>query len=212
MIITIAHQKGGVGKSTLAANLAVMLQRVHGDKLRVIDLDTQRSLSYFNEIRKQKGHGSLPIIKVEKESELKQILENDPGMIIIDAGGFDAKVNRISMLYSDLIITPVSDSPFELGGLMKFQEIIQELRVARPNIVATVLLNKVHPFASGSLEQIFDYAKNEDEFDFLETIIRDRGDFKKSVDYGQSVDEYAADGKAAEEMKTLLEEINGKIQ
>jgi chromosome partitioning protein len=212
MIITIAHQKGGVGKSTIAANLAVNLYKLYGKDLKVIDLDTQLSLSYFNSIRKQNGLESLPIIKIQKESELEKILEDDKGITLIDAGGFDAKINRLSMLYADIIITPVSDSPFELGGLLKFQEILKELRKARVNLKATVILNKVHPFASASLEEIFDFARENDEFDIFDTIIRDRGDFKKSIEAGMSVDEFSKESKASEEINKLIGEIDGKVQ
>lgn len=212
MIITIAHQKGGVGKSTIAANLAVNLYKLYGKDLKVIDLDTQLSLSYFNSIRKQNGLESLPIMKIQKESELEKILEDDKGITLIDAGGFDAKINRFSMLYADIIITPVSDSPFELGGLLKFQEILKELRKARADLKATVILNKVHPFASASLEEIFDFARENDEFDIFDTIIRDRGDFKKSIEAGMSVDEFSKESKASEEINKLIGEIDGKVQ
>lgn len=208
-IIVIAHQKGGVGKSTIAASLAVELHKLHGSDLSVIDQDTQRSLSYFNELRKQRGLKQLPIIKVNSEKELEPILEAGQGVILIDAGGFDAKVNRLSMLYADIIITPVSEQSFEVAGLMKFQDIIRELRVARPDLKATVLLNNVHPFAAGSLEEIYDYVREEDEFEIFETIIRSRGDFKKSVAYGQSVEEFAPGSKAADDINQLLGEIYG---
>ena len=43
MIITVAHQKGGTGKSTIATNLAVEL------KTSLLDLDKQHSSIIFNQ-------------------------------------------------------------------------------------------------------------------------------------------------------------------
>ena len=46
MIITVAHTKGGVGKSTLAWNLAHSLLE-KGEKVTIIDLDFQQTLFFI---------------------------------------------------------------------------------------------------------------------------------------------------------------------
>lgn len=211
-VITVAHQKGGVGKSTIASNLAAEYFKEYGDKLTVIDLDTQRSLTYFNNIRRFNDIAELPIVQVQSADELKALIVANTGLILIDAGGFDSDVNRVAMLYADRIITPVSDSSFELGGLMMFRGILRELREARPDLIATVLLNRVHQFAGKSLEEIFDFARSNVEFDIFETILRDRGEYKRATENGKSVVELAVDGKAAQEINNLIKEMNnGKV-
>ena len=51
-IITFANQKGGSGKTTLAANLAVLWSN-SGYKVAVIDADAQKSLAYWHGARKK---------------------------------------------------------------------------------------------------------------------------------------------------------------
>ena len=51
MIIAISHQKGGVGKSTIAFNLAVWLSKSY--KIEVIDLDVQNTITHINKIREK---------------------------------------------------------------------------------------------------------------------------------------------------------------
>lgn len=212
MVITVAHQKGGVGKSTIASNIAVEFYKMVGEKLIVVDLDTQRSLTYFNNIRRFNDIQELPIVQVKSADELKAIITDHDGIVLIDAGGFDSDVNRVAMLYADRIITPVSDSSFELGGLMMFRGILRELRAARPDLQATVLLNRVHQFAGKSLEEIFEFARSNAEFDIFETIMRDRGEYKKATENGKNVIELAEDGKAAGEINQLMEELrHGKV-
>jgi chromosome partitioning protein len=47
MIIAVAHTKGGVGKSTIAWNIATALKESHNVEL--IDLDFQRTLTYIKQ-------------------------------------------------------------------------------------------------------------------------------------------------------------------
>ena len=53
-IITIAQQKGGAGKTTIAAHIAVALSQ-QGNRVAVIDIDPQGSLGYWHKIREEKG-------------------------------------------------------------------------------------------------------------------------------------------------------------
>ena len=58
MIITLSHQKGGVGKSTLAWNMIVEFSKKR--MVSVIDLDMQKTITYGIQIRKNKlGQGSI---------------------------------------------------------------------------------------------------------------------------------------------------------
>jgi chromosome partitioning protein len=51
-IITIAGQKGGSGKSTIAAHLAIALAQ-RGNKILIIDIDPQASLKAWYQIREE---------------------------------------------------------------------------------------------------------------------------------------------------------------
>ncbi len=202
-IIVLAHQKGGVGKSTIASNLVVELSKDY--KLSVLDLDMQKSLTYFNSLRKRNGLDEFKILTADGISEVKNIINNNKDILLIDVGGFDSDVNRIAILGADLVITPVSDSGIELVGLLSFRNILREIRKHRPSLKSHVLLNRVNVRAGVSLEEIFDFIDNNNEFDKFNVILRDRADYKKSFDAGKSVIEY--NGKASEEMKDLIKEV-----
>lgn len=203
-VIVIAHQKGGVGKSTIAANLAAELSKKH--KASIVDLDMQKSLTYFNTLREDEKLQALEILKIKTSGELKTAINDNKNLLIIDAGGYDSDLNRIAIAGADLVITPVSDSGIELVGLLNFREIIRDARNYRPDLQAHILLNKIHPWTNSSLNEIFDFIKNNPEFGKLSSILRDRADYKKAFDSGKSVIEH--NGKAKEEMQLLINEVS----
>lgn len=205
-VIVIAHQKGGVGKSTIATNLAVELSKKCN--LSVIDLDMQKSLAYFNAIRAKFNLKQINIIDVTTTDKLKTAINNNKNVLLIDVGGFDSDMSRVAILGSDLIITPVSDSGIETAGLLPFRLILREIRKHRKDLTAHILLNRVHINASTSLNEIYEFVENNTEFTKFNTIIRDRKEYKTAYVAGVSVVEQG--GKAKTEMNNLIAEvING---
>lgn len=201
--IVIAHQKGGVGKSTIATNLAVELSKKCD--LYVVDLDIQKSTSYFNSLRKKSGMKEFNVVDVDSVSSLKNLINKNNDVLLIDVGGFDSDINRVAILGADLLITPVGDSGIELIGLLAFRNILREIREHRKDLIAYILLNKIHPSATTSLGSLNDFISENKEFGKLNSVLRDRVEYKKAFDSGKSVVEY--NGKATTEMKNLLKEI-----
>jgi len=136
MIVTVAHQKGGVGKSTIATNLAVEM------RIPIIDLDSQHSCYLFSLLREEEQGKTLHVFTPETVEEIKQTLENmDHDKVIIDSGGYDNDLNRFALLISDIVITPVSPSQIEVFGLLKFAEIVEEAKKYNPSLMVHVLIN-----------------------------------------------------------------------
>ena len=205
-IITIAHQKGGVGKSTIALNLAVELSKKYN--LKIIDLDYQQSLTIFNSTIRDEQLKSLNVIQVKTQKKLIKILKNPDDLILIDSGGFDSDLNRISILGADLVITPVSNNLIEIYGLEAFKRILKELKSIDSRIKTHILLNKIEPKATKSIKELKDYIKNNSEyFNLLDSILRRRADFSKSFELGKSVVEIDKNSKASKELKDLINNI-----
>ena len=66
-VITIANQKGGVGKTTSAVNLAACLA-LHGSRVLVVDLDPQGNASTALDIEHRTGTPSVYNVLVDEQS------------------------------------------------------------------------------------------------------------------------------------------------
>ena len=211
MIVLFGHQKGGVGKSTVAINVAYHLKKKYKD-LILLDLDSQNSAILFNQLRMSEN---LPTIKCVKESDIdfsnfiNEYSGNKENLLIIDSGGYDSDVNRAALIKADIIITPVGISQIEIFGLQKFRKILKEASEALGvKIKTNVLLNNVDSRSKNKLKDLRSYIKdNHKYFNLLDSTIHTRADFKNSYGDGLTVKEFNKKGTAAQEIKDLSKEI-----
>ncbi len=209
MLIVLSHQKGGVGKSTIAWNLATGLQNKKYN-VELVDLDVQQTLFYTNEIRKQNTILKPLLVKrFNTTSDFKMYIKGDSNkrISIVDVGGFDSDMARIAIASADLVITPVSDKNFELLGIKTFEKTLKAISAAIDDTVTVkVLLNNLNPRKS-KLEDLIKFLNKSSHFELMSTILRTRADFDRSVGEGKNVIEYNKDGKASKEIKSLIKEV-----
>lgn len=217
-IITLAHQKGGTGKSTMAWNLAVEMRKKYKKygykKFIFVDLDNQESVTMTNRLRMQYGHDPLEIVRFtdDERNKLEEFINSieDDALVIIDSGGYDADLNRLAIIASDFVITPVSSDYMEIFGLQKFKTILEELSVIKGEVVqVNVVLNKIDPKLK-DFTDIIDFINDIKYFKLCDTVIRFRSDYKHSIGYGFSVRELDKKSRASEEVTTLIKEIEKK--
>lgn len=214
-IITLAHQKGGTGKSTLAWNLAVEMSKKYKKygykKFIFVDLDNQESVTMTNRLRMQHGQEPLEIIRFtdDERGKLEEFINSieDDSLVVIDSGGYDADLNRLAIIASDFVVTPVSSDYMEIFGLQKFKNILEELsEIKKETVIVNVVLNKIDPKLK-DFSDIVDFINDIKNFNLLNTVLRFRSDYKHSIGYGYSVKELEKNGKASEEITSLIKEI-----
>ena len=211
MIVLFSHQKGGVGKSTIAINFAYQAQKKYKD-LVVLDLDSQNSAILFNQLRTSQN---LPLVKCVRENEVEFLelmnnyFQNSDNLLIIDSGGYDSDTNRMALIKSDIIITPVGISQIEIFGLQKFRKILKDASKAVGKTLKTnVLLNNVDSRSKNRVKELKKYIKeNNSYFNLLESVLYARADYKNSYGEGLSVKEYNKKSLASQEIKQFAKEI-----
>ena len=145
-IISFANQKGGSGKTTLAANLAVLWANSNY-RVAVIDADAQNSLTYWLEARK-KYYGSEPtgieVCPFDSRNLIEDVkkIKRKYDFIIIDSPPSITFDTIQIVKASDFIYVPVQPSPLDLMATIPFLNIAKEER-KKPLII----LNRVMPRA-----------------------------------------------------------------
>lgn len=139
MIISVVNSKGGVGKSTLAGNLAGWLV---DNQQRVIfaDCDAQQSSSEWL-------LEALPDLTIVKLSNADAVLEELPSLaaeadfVIADGPGSQTETSRALLMWADMAIMPCKASMFEARALEKntaFVRQAQAIRKGPPEVIAVL--------------------------------------------------------------------------
>ncbi|MCD8739315.1 ParA family protein [Mucilaginibacter roseus] len=187
-IITLAHQKGGVGKSTLAINLALTFQ----DQLSValVDTDLQGSLYHLRE--------DFPNLTIIGSDQLKDTQRLDYDLIIVDTPPYLS--NRLPELFrrSDFILVPTKAGFFDVMAIRSTLALIEEAKGK-----AGIVLNMVKP-RSGLTNDVSNLLQNMGT-PLLKSRVHDRVSIARSSITGGILN--SGDSKAKAELMALAEEI-----
>jgi chromosome partitioning protein len=203
MIITIGNSKGGVGKSTIACNLAVAAS-YENKRVLLVDADPQASSLNFRSIRETDDIKATAITTPTLHKDLKEF--NSFDLIIIDSGGRDSVIFRSAILACDALIIPVLPSVYDIWATADTLKIVEEARVYNENLAVRFLLNMVMPNTIMSRETLNALQENE-EIPLLKNKLGARADFKNALVSGQGVVEFNKKSKAAQELMACYQEI-----
>jgi chromosome partitioning protein len=203
-VITIAQQKGGAGKTTLAAHLAVAWT-AQKKRVAVVDIDPQQSLSTWFQVREAaQGDARAGLLvnqingwRVRNEVEK---LARDHDIVLIDSPPHAETEARVAVRAAHLVVIPVQPSPMDVWATRPTLELAQEERTP-----AVLVLNRVPPRANLTermTEQIADLGA-----DVAKARIGNRVVFAAALSEGRAVGEVQPSGKAAREIKALAKEL-----
>lgn len=213
-IILIAAQKGGVGKSTTATNLAVALA-TQGHMPLVVDADEQAT-TFAWWIERSRAFPDHALVQCEQEygevdHYIKQAAKGYE-YVLIDAAGHDSIEMRTAMLACDTLLIPFRPSQADINTIPHMVKVVSHARKLNPALSAYAFLSAAPTVLnSKSLEQSKQVLDNYPEITLLTTVIYDRLSYINALSDGLGVVELEgktlSEIKAKKEIISLLQEI-----
>jgi chromosome partitioning protein len=211
--ITLLTQKGGAGKTTLAASLAIAAAE-SGERVVALDLDPQASLMGWAERRDEATPLPLTVdaVKPAQLPRLAAILDALAAkgftVAILDTAGVDTPATRIAMEAATLCLIPTQPTVIDLAATTPTWQ--AAVRLGK-QASAAFILNRcpTHTKASRTAEAASGLAALGV---LAQPPITQRTDHQDAIAAGLGVTEYAPTGKAAEEIGALWKWINKRTK
>lgn len=209
-IITIAQQKGGAGKTTLAAHLAVAWAE-SGKTVAVVDIDPQASLASWWAMRQEldvpaptgvRGKGGLIVHRITGWRTANEVgkLARDHDIVVIDSPPHAETEAKIAVRSADLVLVPLQPSPMDFWATQATLDLARSEKTP-----AMLVLNRVPPRATltgAMVDKLTDLGAK-----VAKARIGNRVALAAALLEGKGVTEYQKRGTASAEIKALVAEL-----
>jgi chromosome partitioning protein len=197
--IVINSQKGGSGKTTLCAHLAVQAERAGDGPVFVIDTDPQGTLSTWHEHREAEFPQRVELPLADIANGLRVLAERGAAYCFIDTAPTRTDQNVALFRLADLVLVPIRPSPSDLWAASATVELLKGAEIP-----FLFVLNQAKTNASITAQAA---AALSHHGPVAETFIADRVPYAAAMTDGRTAIELAIKGPAAIETAALWKNI-----
>lgn len=201
-VIAYVCQKGGTGKTTLAANHAVEAS-ASGLQTYVVDMDPQASICRWYDFRDAKENLSVTDVQPNKLPDaINAARELGVDVVIIDTAGRTEQAAKMAAQLADLVVIPMQPSIADLSTL----EATTKLLDVAGNTRRVAVLTRAKPYGT-RLADMRRYLEDQG-VPVASVTIGDRVGFQDAFALGLGIQELDPTGKGAEETRELYKYIS----
>jgi chromosome partitioning protein len=202
--IVLASQKGGAGKTTLAAHLATHAEAVGDGPVVLIDTDPQATLAEWWNAREADTPAFAEVSLKTLPDKLKQLAEAGFKLAIIDTPPAMTAALHSVVAVADLVVVPVKPSPNDLRAVGSTVALLEE--AGKPFLFA---VNEAKKAATITLQAV---AALSEHGRVAPSVVGDRVGFPQAMINGLTMAEIEARNRGAEEIGALWENIKATMQ
>jgi len=202
LVITVAQQKGGAGKTTLAANLAAGFAA--GRRVALLDTDPQRTLRRWHDLRQANLEQAAALTfsdlsgwRLDRELER---LRAEHDVVVVDSPPQIDTDAKLAIRGADLVLVPVQPSPPDLWAAEGTLDL-----AAGEGRTARLVLNRVP--AQSRLRSDVEADIGARRLPLLAAPLGNRAAFATAFARGMGVTEAAPRSLTAAELRALLDAI-----
>ena len=202
-VISMSSIKGGGGKTSLAAHLAVEAVNQKNGPVAIIDTDPQASLAGWWNLRQAETPAFVKTTLSDLSAQLEALEKAGYRLVVIDTPGADVSFTKSVLRYCDLAIVPSRPSPLDLGTINRTVEMIEA--EGKPLMF---VLNAVTPRTRISAQAMMALSQHGP----IAGMVHQRTDYAASMTDGRVAGELDPSSKSAGEIAQLWKAISAYLR
>jgi chromosome partitioning protein len=202
-VVVLASQKGGAGKTTLAAHLAIAAEAAGDGPAVLLDTDPQGSLSAWWNTRQADSPALAPSSIAELKTKLKELEEAGYKLAVIDTPPAITDAIQAVINSADLVVIPTRPSPHDLRAVGSTVSLAQG--AGKPFVFALTQAKANTRLTVQAVAALSEYGT------VAQAIMHDRVDYAASMIDGRTVQEVDGKSRGAAEMAELWAFVKARL-
>lgn len=196
--IVITSQKGGSGKTTLAAHLAVEAER-DGAEAWLLDTDSQGTLTQWHERREHETphRAEIPFPRIAEG--LAKMEAQGAAYCLIDTSPTISAQSAALIALADLVLIPVRPSPADLWAVAETVALVKEAQ--KPFLFVITQAKAQASITAQTIAALSQHGR------VAQTFIADRVPYAAAMTGGRTAPELGPKTPAAEEIAGLWQDV-----